>query len=127
MIFLYETYCTKYEHPDPPPVGYVRIYSYQNSLWLMDENGDAWDLKGGAAVQSQTEEDQGVEELTAGTWTVISFRTAFKMTNYTVTPLSGLTATGDQVPVKVKSFTVDGFSAWAAKNCTFRWIAKRIS
>ena len=76
---------------------------------------------GGVSLWGQ----QGVQSMTADTWYQIVFSTAMGDDQYTITPLEGLRPNGDHVPIKIKNVLTTGFSAWAARDCTFRWAVIR--
>lgn len=127
MIISRETINQLAEHPLPPMEGYVIIYGYGDSLWLMQSDGDKYDLlqpwegggDGGVVLWGQ----QGLQAMTADTWHTITFSAAMGDDQYTITPLYGLRSNGDLVPIKIKNIATTGFSAWAARDCTFRWAA----
>lgn len=154
MIISRETVNQRTEHPSVPPMeGYVYFYGYGDSLWLMQSDGDKYDLLGGTGIPpggttgqvlaKESDDDydaywmdvegvtgaltgrQGVQAMTADTWHPITFSTAMSDTLYTFTTLFGLRSNGDQVPIKVKNISTTGFSAWAARDCTFRWAVIR--
>ncbi len=123
MILGRETINQLVEHPKPPLEGYVIVYGYGNSIWMMRSNGEKYDLlnpgSGGGGTIASIRQD--VTSLTAGEWERVEFDEAMPDANYTISPLQGTTTNGSQVPVKIKNLTTDYFDVWAARSCTFRW------
>ncbi len=88
-----------------------------DAYWIDNTGGGTGG--GGSMLWGQ----HGVLALTAGVWTQVTFTTAMGDDQYSFGTLFGMMANGDLVPIKIKNITTTGFSAWAARACTWRWAA----